>query len=654
MAGLLNIGVSGLLAYQTSLNTISQNIANVNTPGYSRQTTQLQATLPQAYGFGFTGTGVEVASITRVYDAYLENNMRGTTSTQAEFETFYTLASQLDNVMADADVGMSSALQRFFNAVQDVADSPADPTARQVLLNEGEQLAGQFNELSTWVENTRRYVNSQMTTGVGDINRITQSIAELNQRIVLDQGRAGGQPANDLLDQRDALILELSRYVSVNTLQQDDGAINVLVGKGQALVIGSNATRLETFIEAGDPNKLGIAMQGGGGTLIPITDQMTGGILGGAMNFRDRLLNQSSNSLGLTAIGMAEFFNQQQRQGMDISGMLGVDFFSMAQPQVLAINGTAGNVTAAFDDVGQLTNLDYTLQFNAGVWNLTRNDTGQAVAMAGSGTAADPFIVDGLSIEVTAAPVNGETYEIRPTRNGARDIEMILGSSEQIAAAAPVRSLSAPANTGSGSISAGVITDINNAALQSPPGQLTPPLLVQFTAGNSYDIYDNSNPAAPVLLEAGIAYDPTTGGVIFPTPGGLDFGYQMQLNGAPVAGDEFTTEYNSGGVGDNRNALALAALSINKVLAGGTTSVTDSYRNLVVDVGISTRQSELNSIAQKRVLDQVTASHDSKSGVNLDEEAANLVRFQQAYQAAAQVVATANSLFDTLLNAVRR
>ena len=654
MADLLNIGVSGLLAYQRTLGTISQNIANVNTEGYSRQTTQLQATLPQAYGFGFLGTGVEVATITRSYDAYLETNMRNTTSSQSEFESFYALASQLDNLVADSDAGMSVSLQRFFSAVQDVADAPADPAARQVLLSEGRQLAKQFNELSGWIENNRQYVNNQINSAVADINRITTGIAELNQRIVLEQGRSGGQPPNDLLDQRDRLVLELSQFVNVSTLQQDDGAVNVLVGKGQALVVGSDAIQLETITEASDPNQIGIAMRSGGGGLISITGQMTGGLIGGVMGFRDRMLDPTSNALGLTAIGIADFFNRQQRMGMDLAGDLGVDFFSVAPPQVLSINGTPGNVVAAFDDVAQLTNLDYTLQYDTGSWVLRRNDNGQSVAMTGSGTAADPFIADGLRIEVTAAPVNGETYQIRPTRNGARDIDMILGSASQIAAAAPVRSLAGSSNSGSGSISAGDIVDIDNAAFQTTPGQLTPPLLIQFTAANSYDIYDNSIPGTPVLLEAGIAYDPATGSDVLPTPGGLDYGYRLRITGAPQAGDSFMTEYNTDGIGDNRNALALANLAGDKILSGGTASIVDSYRNLVVDVGISTRQAEQNSQAQKRVLDQVTAAHDAKSGVNLDEEAANLVRFQQAYAAAAQVISAANSMFDTLLSVTSR
>jgi len=274
--------------------------------------------------------------------------------------------------------------------------------------------------------------------------------------------------------------------------------------------------------------------------------------------------------------------------------------------------------------------------------------------MTGTGTTVDPFIAEGMQIEITAAPANGDTYLLRPTRNGAMDMQMVLANSRQIAAAAPVRSAAAIANTGTGAITAGTVSDINNAVFQSTAGQLSPPVLVRFTSATSYDIYDNTNAASPVLLEAGIAYDPATGGELFPSPGGLDHGYRMHLSGTPLAGDEFSTEYNTGGIGDNRNALLLAGLATDKLMYGGSASITGSYSGLVADVGTGTKQAEINSLAQKQILDQTTATRESISGVNLDEEAANLVRYQQAYQAAAQVISTANSLFDTLLNAVRR
>ncbi len=653
-SSLLGIGVSGLQVFQNSLNTIGHNISNVNTEGYSRQSVQLSTRNPQISGSGFIGSGVQAVSVTRSFNSFIEANLRGSTSSAAEFETFYALAIQLDNVVADTDAGVANSMQRFFNALQDVASAPSDTAAREVLLNEASNLADQFNELSSWFEAVRGQVNSEIKSSVTEINRLSTAIAELNQTIVTEEGRSGGQPANDFLDQRDVLIRDLSELVAVTTLRQDDGSINVLAGSGQVLVVGNKATTLETFIVAGDPGQLGVAIRGSGSTLVPITEQISGGSLGGALNFRDRMLDSAVNSLGLTAIGLSQFVNEQQAQGMDLDGLLGNDFFNVAQPQIRTLAGTTGNVLVAFDDVSQLTNNNYKLQFNAGSWQLTRTDTNQVVTMTGTGTAVDPFVAEGFSLEVTAAPANGDAYVIQPTRNGALDMEMVLANNRQIAAAAPIRSLAASANTGTGMISAGTVTDINNAIFQSTAGQLSPPVLIRFTGSNSYDLYDNSNPAAPVILEAGIAYNPATGADVFPTPGGLDHGYSLRVTGTPIAGDEFTTEYNTGGVGDNRNALLLSDLANIKLLSNGTASINDSYSSLVSDVGTATKQSQLSSLSHSRVLDQAIASRESVSGVNLDEEAANLIRYQQAYQAAAQVIAVANTLFDTILNSVRR
>ncbi len=653
MASLLGIGSSGLQAFQQSLNTIGHNIANVNTDGYSRQTVELTTRSAQITGNAVVGRGVQTASISRSFNAFVDLSVRNSTSSAAEFNTFHTLASQLDNVLADSETGIANSMQRFFNAAQDVANTPADSAARQVLLSEAQQMAGQFNQLSNWLDSVRGQVNSDIRSSVSEINRLSTAIANINESIVLAQGRSGGLPANDLLDQREMLIRDLSERVSVTVVQQDNGSLNVMAGSGQMLVVGNKATTLEVVVEAGDPHRLGIAIRGNGGVLVPITDQLTGGQLGGVMSFRDRMLDPAANSLGLTAISLGHFVNQQQNQGMDLDGVLGKDFFNVATPKALTLAGTTGNVSVAFDDISQLTNNDYTMRFKAGAWQLTRNDTNQQVTMTGTGTAGDPFIADGLRFEISAPPANGDTYLIRPTRSGGAEMDMLLANNRQIAAAAPLRSLAANANTGSGEISAAVVSDIDNAAFQTA-GQLSPPVLLRFTAGNSFDVYDNTNPATPVLLEAGIAYNPATGGEVFPTPGGIDHGYRIQLSGTPAAGDTFSTEYNTGGVGDNRNALLLSALANNKLMANGTASINDSYRSLVADVGTATKQAELNALAQNRVLDQAVSARASVSGVNLDEEAANLIRFQQAYQAAAQVISVANLLFDTILSVTRR
>ena len=651
---LLNIGVSGLLAYQRSLSTTSHNISNANTPGFSRQTVQLSSNLAQPAGNGFIGTGVGVETVSRSYNAYLETSMRDTTTSLASYDAFYALATRVDKLLADSDLGMSSSISAFNSALQDVADSPSDTVAREVLLSQAESMTQQFNQLFTLVEDMRNQLNSDMQVGVAEVNRITSSIASLNQQIVLETGRSGGQPPNDLLDQRDAALLELSQYAKVSTNLQSDGALNVMIGKGQPVVIANRSYELGTVQAIGDPGRLDVTISTSSGVTSVITGQLDTGTFGGLLGFQEDVLDPALNKLGLTATGIGELFNQQHRLGMDLNGNLGADLFNVPAPQVLTLNGTSGDVTASIADVSALTAQDYTIEYDAGAWTLTRNDTNQTVAMSGSGTALDPFVADGLEILVTATPIAGEYYEIRPTRLAAQSIDVAITGVEEIAAAAPVRSTADIANTGTGAISAGVVNDIGNAAFQTSAGQLTPPILIQFTSPTTYTVFDNTVPGAPGPLEINIPYNPATGDTVFPTPGGLDYGYRFDITGTPQTGDQFTIEYNTGGVTDNRNALLLSDITDSKVLDGGLNSIRDTYRQMMADVSVDTRQAEQSSVAQTRVLEQVTSSHDSVSGVNLDEEAANLVRYQQAYQAAAQVISTASTLFDTLLSAVSR
>ena len=653
-SGLLGIGSSGLLAFQRSLDTIGHNIANVGTEGYSRQSVDLASRLPQAHGFGFIGQGVETVAVERAYDEFVDGSLRSSLSADAEFEIFHTLATRLDNALADSDVGMSASMQRFFDSIQDVADSPTSPAARQVMFSSAEQMAGQFNVIAEWMEDTRNQINNEIRNSVTELNTLSKNIAELNHTIVLEQGRSGGNPPNDLLDQRDLLIRQMSELVSVATVRQDDGSLNVMTGTGQVLVRGNTASTLQVFNETSDVSQLSVALQGGGGVLIPITDQLSGGKIGGVLGFRDRMLDPAINDLGLTATGMAVYTNLQHRSGMDLEGNLGTGIFSIEKPQVVVQTGVPNSLGVSFANVGLLTGDEYKMQFNGAAWSLTRKGTNEVVTMAGTGTVADPFTAEGIRIVVNAVPNNGDTYQIQPTRNMALNMKMLLNNPQQVAAASPIRSEASIANTGSGSISAGSVVNINNAAFQTTAGQLTPPVMVRFTTTTSYDLYDNSNPSAPVMLEAGIVYNPATGGELFPTSGGIDHGYRMRITGSPAVGDVFTTEYNTDGVGDNRNALLMAELSTRKLMHNGDLSISDTYNSLVADVGVATQQAEHNSNAQQRLLDQAIARRESVSGVNLDDEAANLLRYQQAYQAAAQVISVASTLFDTLLNAVRR
>lgn len=653
MNGLFGIGSSALAAFQSALNTTAQNIANVSTEGYSRQQVEFGSRPPQYTGYGYIGTGVDTKSIRRIYDNFVESQVRRYTASSSELEIFYNYATQIDDVLADPDAGLSTAMQRFFGAMQDLADDPASSAARQMVISEAQAVVDRFHSLGNWIEGINDQVNASLEGSVNEINRLTMAIADLNHKIVLAEGVADEQPPNDLLDQRDSLIRELANHVNVTTIKQDDGSINVMVGTGQALVVGNSVTPMATYRAEGVQAPLKIGLDAGPNGIIPVTDQLSGGRIGGLIGFRERMLDPVANELGRIALGVGQFFNEQHARGMDINGVLGENLFVIAEPQWAAYPGVTSSLDVDWGDIGQVTGADYKLQFDGTAWNLSRTDTGEAVAMSGSGTAASPFVVDGMRIVVDPAAVNGDTFLLQPARSGAMDLQLRITDPAQIAAASPVLASAAAGNSGSASITPGGVTDIDNPAFQSAPGALTPPLLIRFTAPGTYEIHDNTNPASPALLETVSGYDPASGSDLFPTPGGLDFGYRVRISGSASVGDEFTVDYNSGGIGDNRNALAMAEIFDGKLLGNGIESINDAYRRLVSETGITTSQVELAAGAQNRMLERSLAERDAISGVNLDEEAANLVRYQQAYQAAAQVVAAANEMFQTLLNATR-
>ncbi len=655
MADILNIGTSALQAFQRSMTTIGHNIANSETEGYSRQRVDYGTRVPFQVGDGWLGTGVKVTQIERQYDQFLAGSVRSSLSATAQMETYYTNASRLDNLLADADTGLDPSIQDMFDAIHAVADDPTSIAARNVLLSETRSMVDRFHDLNSQINESRRQLNNELTSSVSEINTLAQNIADVNTQIIT----ATGTP-NDLLDQRDLLLNKLSELVGITTVNQADGAINVFAGKGQALVIGSVAATLSTGVGT-DGSNYEIIYSSNGGTQV-ITDYLTGGSVGGLLSYRSEILDASQNKLGLVALGIIDEMNTQHQMGMDLDGNLGGLMFDAPQTTqgvVVQSSAATGNVALAYSDITDLTASDYQLVYNSGTsYTLTRlsDNTTFNLDTATPSTLTN----DGFTLTLGGAPAAGETTIIRPTRMAARDIDLNLTNGREFAAAAPIVTGASSSNTGTtGAISAGEVVDISNASFQTTAGALTPPILIRFTSATTYSVYNNTNPAAPVLLEGGIAY--TSGAEVFPTPGTLDYGYTIQITGAPASGDEFTIGYNTDGIGDNRNALALGQIQTTNVLQGdsasalaATSTIQGTYAQLISDVGTKTNTAEGNYSSQKALLDFNQEAYSSVSGVNLDEEAANLVRFQQAYQAAAQVIAVSNTLFDSLLSAVRR
>lgn len=633
-SGILGIGVSGLLAYQRALQTTSHNISNANTAGYSRQRVDLGANTPQFAGGGYLGNGVSVKSVGRVYDGFLASQVNSYTSSSSYASTYSDNVSYIDGMLADPDVGMGSAMQRFFSDLQSVANDPSSSAARQSFFTQSQTMIDRYAYNYQRLEDLRSQANEQISSVTSEINSLAQSIAAINRDITLSPGTT---PPSDLLDTRDRLLTELSDKVSITTVNQDNGSVNVFIGKGQTLVRDYDSYDMQITRNEYDVRQYEISIDAGTGSLHEISSQISGGKLGALFDFRDQVLTNTQDSLGALAIGFSDTFNTQHKLGQDLNGNLGKGFFNVPGLEVRSSNANAGTATVAatLSDSSQLNGDEYKLLYSGGSYTLTNMTDGTTETLAGLPATT----THGFSLSISAGAIsNGDSFLVRPGRRGATDLNMNINSVDEIAVAAPVRtSADILNNTGNATISPGVVTGTGN--FQASP---LPPL------------------SADIVMQ----YDGTNMNVISgPAPwNGMSFAYsdgtevtaltdlKFTISGTPAAGDQFSISSNTNGVGDNRNALQLSDLQNQSLLSGGTASYTDFYGNLVADVGVVAKQAQLTQSSQQGLLDQAINTRDSLSGVNLDEEAANLVKFQQAYQAASQVIVTSNNMFQSLLS----
>jgi flagellar hook-associated protein 1 FlgK len=631
----LSIGVTGLNAAQMGLVTTGHNIANAATPGFSRQQIVQSTNIAQLTGSGYLGQGTSVDTVRRVYNQFLASQVMGAETTAAQLDAYSGEIQQIDNLLADPSAGLSPALQAFFRGVADVAANPASIPSRQSMLSAATALTTRLQSLDSRLAEVREGVNSQLTSAIGEINSIAGRIASLNNRIVLAQSAGQNTPPNDLLDQRDRLLGELNKLVRTATSVQDDGSINVFVGNGQPMVVGAQSYQLAAVQDPFDPTRITVGYVTTTGTVRLQESLLSGGTLGGLLAFRNETLDPAQNALGRVALGLAATFNAQHQLGQDLTGALGGDFFRTPAPLVLASSQNSGtaSVGATVTDVGRLTTSDYLLSYDGANYTLRRlsdNTSWSGVSVAALNTA---IAGEGFSVSLTAGIAAGDAFKILPTRAGARDIGVAVADVRSIAAAAPIRTAAPLSNTGTATVSAGTV--------DGPPpanANLQHTVTLTFTGAGTFDVVDNT---AGTTLASGVAYS-----------SGADISYNgwtIQITGVPAAGDQFTVGANSGGVADNRNALLLGQLQTRNLLAGGSASYQSAYSQLVSAVGNKAREIQVTLTAQQNLVKQASDAQQAMSGVNLDEEAANLIRYQQAYQASAKVIAIASKLFDTLL-----
>lgn len=885
MSDFLGIGTSGLIAAQKCLDTVSHNIANAGSPGYSRQNTTLGARSAVQTGASFSGSGVEVQGTRRIVDQFLITTLNVQQSNYSEFDTYSQVIDQLDNIFSDPATGITGVLNTFFNALQDLNANPDSASARQLMLSQGQVLENRFTDLSNQFSAQYNNISTQITGSINEINSLADQITQINVRIINTGTNSFSEQPNDLLDLREQLVLELSQYASTSTLLQDNGAMNVFIGNGQALVINGSFNKLAAIPNATDATRTDIAIVTNTSTEV-ISENIKGGAIGGLLSLQNDVLTTSENTLGRIAITISSTFNDQHKKGISLNGALGTDFFSdpnelsKTLARSLKDRGNAGNAifsvnidpitlqsssssvsslpsgfvnagtllpitsgmltindisiraTVAADDpfstsdvtasaisianainastvshhvsatpdqnvlyLGQFTpgalatgqlmlnginivstganeatflqdvnalslqtgikatgdgngnitliasdgrNIELSTNGATAAATFTYFDTHGGVALdkvtrasvvlfsqepsikiAGAnpagigftngifpvlnsslttdnyaltfdgtfytlrnltystvvGISTTPYFdVDGMTIQLeSGTAVANDTFIIQPTRHGAHDFELLINDPNAIALGAPVRVDGDMNNRGSGQI---VFSEITNASGNpvptasmlgnsfKTPGVLTPPIRIQFTSPSTYCVYDVTNGVPGVQIGPEQPYNasnsnqpvfPISGVVNKALPGPnptytFDPGYRIMLQGTPDTGDVFTITFNNDASGDNRNGLKLVTLQSAKTIANQTTTFQDAYAQLVGDIGTKSAQAKVSSQSSENLLNFITSRRNEVSGVNLDEEAANLLRFQQAYQASAQVIVIARSIFDALMS----
>ncbi|HEY9254485.1 MAG TPA: flagellar hook-associated protein FlgK [Stenotrophomonas sp.] len=625
MSNVLSTGTGALIAFQRALATVSHNVANINTEGYSRQKVEFAARTPTDYGYGYVGSGTQITDIGRVADQLAISRLLDSGGELARLQQLSGLSDRVDGLFSDSATNVAGLWSNFFDASSALSSDAASTANRQSLLDSGGALVTRFKQLSGQLDTLNTEVNNGLLSATEEVNRLTQQIAKINGSI----GNNSANAAPDLLDQRDQLIQELVGYTGGTAVQQDGGFINVYTAGGQALVVGTTASKLTTTADAYQPGKLQLALQTQGMN-VSLDARALGGQMGGLLEFRSNVLDPTQAELGRIAVGLASSFNDAHAQGMDLYGQMGGDFFSYASPSVAsnpANTGSAG-LTASYGDLSALDGQNLLLRFDGTQWTATRSDTGAAVALTGTGTAADPLVLNGVNLVVSGTAAAGDRFLLQPTANVAGSLSVAITDPSRIAAATPVKAKADLGNLGTGKVSNVVVTDSTNANLLTPSS-------IEFIDANNYTI-DGAGP-----------YAYTAGQTISAN------GWQFTLDGAPSAGDTFGVGSTGAGSSDNGNAKLLAAVENLKAFNGGTMSLNGAVAGLTTSVGSAARSADYASQAQQVINDQAQAARDSVSGVNLDEEASDMLRLQQAYQAASQIISTADTMFQSILSAIR-
>ncbi|HAT8611317.1 TPA: flagellar hook-associated protein FlgK [Legionella pneumophila] len=647
---ILNIAYSGLNAFQRALDVTGNNIANFKTRGYSRQSIQFTPIASNRYAGSYIGAGVSVSSIYRNVDQFANAQVRSTLSYRTQYDAFYNQAIQIDKLLSQDGSSISVPLQTFFDSIGQLNSTPDNIATRGVVLKQSQLLAQQFNSLQIKLEEYERNSTLQVTESVKIINRITKELAEVNGKLL------GNNNIPELLDHRDELLKQLSEYTDLSIFDQGDGTISVGIASGDMLVAGTQQRDL--VVGTGKDSIFGtrIFLSGGGNNQVDITDRLTTGMLGGLIDYEKNVLGQASQLIGQMAIGLAQTFNTQHKLGMDMNSQIGKDFFTdfnspgqmLKRSTASADNSGTAVLSVNISDISQVKLSDYDLIISdtgANELRLIRKSDGTSTTLTWSSSPPAPpagqVVIDGMTITVNdlSQLANNDHYTLTPTRGAARDFALEIKDAYEIALASPVKTTASLNNTGQGQIILGPV--LNTASVNKQ-------FRIDFISDTQYNLVNvtDSTTAGP------FAFVPNTNNVI-QIPDGITPSYSVVLSGIPKSGDQFTTDYNTGGFGDNRNGLILGNIQQNKIFSNGSETLFDRYGSLLAEVGGRTNQAKTSFESADILHKQALDFQDSKSGVNLDEEGANLLVFQQAYQAAGKLMEISNQIMNLLFDIMR-
>ncbi|WP_417448439.1 flagellar hook-associated protein FlgK, partial [Idiomarina abyssalis] len=667
-SSILNIGVQALNANQTALSYTGQNIANVNTEGYTRQTVTFSTQQPPILG-------VEVTDINRITDQFLVRQVWSDTSALSSNQAFSEKIALLDKMLVSESSSLSASMDSYFESLQQVVDDPLFIANRELFLAEAKSLTNSFTDFDANLREQGELINTELRSMTNTVNSITQNIAELNVQIGTLE--ASGQNSNALQDKRDLLVKELSGYVTINVIEEKGSNYNIMMGQGQPLVIGSSAAQLQLRNSESDPSQLDIFMVNGDITA-NVTGQLGQGAIGGLQRYQSEVLNPTISEVGRLAIVFTETMNEQHRKGMDLNGDFGENLFSPIETGQVTANSTnktpANSAYVNFYDVTELTASDYEVKFDGiDSFTITRLSDGRKFDMseftdlaslpADQQTLSQDKVfewvdnrlkisMDGMTVHLDASSNYsvGDSFLVQPTRTGAQLMDTEITNPKLLALASPLRVEPATTNSGNAEITAIEVTSAKDtSALRS--GTATLPLEIVFNApveGSdvpTFTVYDMSDPDNPVVFDdmENLAY-------VEGEPIVLE-DYQITLDNQPNPGDRFTIEQNTDGYSDNTNALAMSDFQSEPLVNGF--SYQDTYGQLLAKVGTQASTSEIAYASSKAVLTSSENALQSVAGVNLDEEAANLVKYQQAYSASAQLISAFQTIFDSLISAVR-